>query len=166
MTVIRTVLHTDLSLDQVRRRLNSAVDEPGQRLGRRPVRGKVRSHTAGLYQRRPFNNPFRIRMGVIFEPDDENAGDGTTLHCTATIDHWGRVLLTGVTLIYCAVVLTLYIETGSREGLTLAVLWAGALGIGSVYALGRHLSRHEPAFLEAFLIETLDARVVDRPRSR
>ena len=158
MTVIRTVLHTPLSPDQARRRLASALD------GSRRVRGRVRDRSAWLRQRRPFNNPFRIRMGVIFEAGDEPHG-GTTLRCAATIDNRGRAMLTGVTLIYCAVVMVIYAQTGSREGLTLAMLVAGALGIGAVYALGRHLSRNEPDFLERFLIEALDAAVVERPAS-
>ena len=164
MTVIRTVLHTDLPLDQVRRRLKAAVDEPGQRLGRSPVQGRIRGHTAGLYQRRALNNPFRIRMGVIFEPDDERDGDGTTLRCASTIDNWGRAVLTLVTAVYCVIVMAIYIETGTREGLTWLAAMGGALGVGVVYALGRHLSRDEPAFLKAFLIETLDAEVVEPAR--
>ena len=164
MTTVRATLHADLPLEAVRARLKAAIDGPFGLRGGKPVFGVVRPHTAGLYRRRRFNNPFRIRMGVVFEPDEERFGDGVTLHCVSTIDHWGRLILTLATMVLMGLAVVVRHETGAGSGLAWGVAAAGALAVGAVYALGRHLSRDEPAFLREFLVRTLDARVVETPR--
>lgn len=154
MTDLRAVLHTDLPVDEVRRRLAATLQ------GDRGLSGRVGPRRVRLVRRQRLHNPFHVSMRAKFA---EAPGGGARLDCVATIGAWGRSLLVLVTVVLLGVLLSVYAETGSR-----ATFWIGAVigsaGVGLVYALGRHVSRHEPDALLQLLVTTLDARVVEESR--
>lgn len=157
-------LRTDLSLDQARDRLRAAIDHSLNVTGRRPVRGRVGRMTASLFQARRINNAFQTRLGLVLEPEDERRGDGLILHGVSDIGAGGRMMLILMTMMLVGVAITIRHEQGAGSLLPWAVAGVGALAVGLVYAVGRGLAQDEHDFLVRFLIETLDARVIETPR--
>ena len=164
MTRRTVTLLTPHALDQVRTRLSAAIDHPLNLTGGRPVRGRVGPYTAWLYQRRPINNAFQTVFSLVLEPQDERQGDGVILHGVSDIGAFGRVLLGLMTLMLVGVAITARHELGAASAIPWLIAGAGAFGVGVIYAVGRAMAAGEHDFLVRFLIQTLDARVIQTPR--
>lgn len=164
MTRRLVTLKTPLSLDEARERLCAHVDHPLNPMGRKPLKGRVRRMTAWLYQRRRVHNAFQTHLSLVLEPEDERDGDGLILHGVSDIGVFARLVLSFMTVVLLMVVLTIRHQQGPDSPVPWAAAAVGALGVGLVYALGRALAQGEHDFLVRFLIQTLDARVIETPR--
>lgn len=166
MTRRLVTLQTTLSLDEARERLRAHVDHPLNLMGRKPLLGRVRRMTAWLYQRRRVHNAFQTHMSLVLEPEDERGGDGDglILHGVSDIGVFARLVLIFMTAVLLVVVLTIRHQQGPDSPVPWAAAAVGALGVGLVYALGRAVAEGEHDFLVRFLIQTLDARVIETPR--
>ena len=69
-----------------------------------------------------------------------------------------------MTLMLVGVAIMARHELGAASAIPWLIAGAGAVGVGLIYAVGRAMAAGEHDFLVRFLIQTLDARVIQTPR--